>query len=121
MPKETKNCPNCLNTFIAKRLNQKYCFDSCRIEKSNARSRDLRELTKTANKTLLKNRNILATFEGERLSEIDLKIKGFKFGYVTNFRTNASNETEFICYDYGYFVIEKKGVRSVESFALQKE
>lgn len=120
MPKEIKDCPNCLNAFTTKRLNQKYCSDNCRIEKNNANSREFRELTKATNHILLKNRNILASLEGKHISEIDLKIKGFNFGYVTNFRSiKEFNRTEFLCYDYGYFTVETKKSRLIEVFKNQ--
>lgn len=105
-----KICPTCNNRFIAKRLNQKYCSDSCRIKKNNEKSRSFRELTKTTNQILLTNRNILENLVNQEISEVDLKIKGFQFDYVTNFRSNkANNRTEFFCYDYGYFFNKKSG------------
>ncbi len=119
MNNETEKCPNCLNTFMLKRLNQKYCSDNCRIQKNNARSRVFRELTKTTNHILRKNRNILASLEGEKLSEIELKIKGFQFGYVTNFRTNNTDKrTEFICYDYGYYAVQDGKEKLVAIFRI---
>ena len=122
MHNEVRKCLNCLSNFTIKRLNQKYCSDSCRIQKNNARSRAFRELTKTTNHILLKNRNILAVLEGEELSDIDLKIKGFEFSYVTNFRTNQeTKQTEFICYDYGYFFINKKRGQMIKIFKLESD
>lgn len=120
MRNEIKKCPNCLNDFIIKRLNQKYCSGSCRIQKNNDRSRAFRELTKKTNHILAKNRNILEALEGQQLSEIDLKIKGFEFGYVTNFRTNQTEKrTEFICYDYGYFFVNTKEGQMIKIFKLE--
>jgi predicted nucleic acid-binding Zn ribbon protein len=113
----TKNCPNCHNNFILKRLNQKYCSDACRIQKNNERSRAFRELTKNTNHILAKNRQILSELEAEQLTEIELKIKGFKFGYVTNFISKPKS-TEFICYDYGYRMIENRKGRVIEIFKL---
>ncbi|MFT6936776.1 MAG: hypothetical protein ACJA1N_001075 [Saprospiraceae bacterium] len=119
MTQEIEKCPNCLNTFTLKRLNQKYCSDNCRIQKNNANSRKFRELTKTTNHILLKNRNILAALEGEQISEIDLKIKGFDFRYVTNFRTNEqTKQPDFFCYDYGYFFVKTKKTQLIEIFKL---
>lgn len=119
MNRGTKNCPNCLNDFALKRLNQKYCSKDCRIQKNNDRSRIFRELTKTTNHILAKNRHILAELEAEQLSEMELKIKGFQFGFVTNFRTNQeSGKTEFICYDYGYRAIKNRKGQLIEIFKL---
>jgi reverse gyrase len=105
---EMKKCPTCDNRFVAKRLNQKYCSDNCRIQKNNEKGRGFRELTKETNHILLNNRNILAVLVGRKISKIDLKIKGFKFGYITKFEWNeVTKQTIFFCYDYGYFEIEK--------------
>jgi len=119
MNRGIKTCPNCLNDFILKRLNQKYCSNECRIQKNNDRSREFRELTKKTHHILAKNRNILADLEGEQISEIDLKIKGFEFGYVTNFITNKkSGNPDFICYDYAYRRIKNRKEGLIEVFKL---
>ncbi len=105
---EIKKCPTCQNRFEAKRLNQKYCSDNCRVKKNNQKGRGFRELTKETNHILLNNRNILEALAVREISEVDLKIKGFKFGYITRFQWNETeNRKEFFCYDYGFFEIKK--------------
>ena len=103
-----KLCPECAEHFDARRLNQKFCSDTCKIRFNNRNMRASYHTRKRddiicgeMNSILFKNRKILKQFEGKTVKLEELKLQGFKLKYITLFDQKA-DKMSFYCYDVGY-------------------
>ena len=114
-----KRCPNCEETFQAKRVNQTYCSKACRIQMHN--HKDFKEkrnrtlITSDINDILWENREFLREVYDQIIefdidNELDLDdIKDeFDINYVTHIQKDPKFGTLYFCYDYA-FALKKEG------------
>lgn len=111
-----KICPNCSEAFTAKRLNQEYCSNHCRIQFNNHRAKADREsisqITQKVDAVLLTNRNILQRhFELNSQAPLDaLMSEGFNRNFITNFDKPADSDNRYFCYDFGYTYLSSQTI-----------
>lgn len=104
-----KTCLEC-NEPLRGRADQKFCSDYCRNAFNNKKRSQHKSLIRQIDKTLHKNRNILAKLCPEdkvATVRLALKSEGYDFNYLTNTYKTKSGKTYYFCYDYGYCYLEE--------------
>ncbi|MBC6492781.1 hypothetical protein ACFSQD_17500 [Flavihumibacter stibioxidans] len=99
---------------IRGRADKKYCDDNCRNAFNNQRQEGEYNLVRNINRTLIRNRRILATVMQQAGSETciskDILLQmGFQFKYFTQAFTSADGQVCHCCYDYGYLRLPEEG------------
>jgi hypothetical protein len=102
-------CLYCKNSVSGIRVDKKFCNDECRVSYHNELNRDSSKFMANINKTLRRNRRILAdlNISGKaKATRAQLLDEGFSFSYFTNqYKTKAGKLYTF-CYDQGYIELE---------------
>ena len=108
-----KICPTCLTGFEARRTNQKYCSPKCKTRLNNARARtdkldmaERRKVTRAHADIHWRNRNLLARYVDQEVTQAELRAKGFQPSLVTAFRI-VEKKTIFFMHDYCFQVVTK--------------
>lgn len=108
---ENKTCFECLSP-IKGRSDKRFCNDACRSGYNNRIKLESDELVKKINKSLLKNRKILADLLLEekmvKVNEDRLLTQGFDLDYHTHDLLTSKGQTYFFIYEYGYLPLENK-------------
>ncbi|HET6992730.1 MAG TPA: hypothetical protein VFJ43_15455 [Bacteroidia bacterium] len=108
----------CKKFFIARRLNQDFCSSLHHSQHNNSIARVRRNLVKTVNAVLLRNRNILEKLlqaGTEKISSEELMRLGYKPNYFTHWQIETeSNQYIFICYDLGILKTDDKNYKIVK-------
>jgi hypothetical protein len=108
----TKNCRAC-GHLIRGRSDKKFCNDYCRNGFNNQLKAPTENNIRNINHQLLKNRRILeAMLPLEEkmviVGLLELTGKGFNEAYHTQTKTTATGNTQYFCYDLGFFKIENE-------------
>lgn len=101
-------CLEC-NDPIKGRADKKFCSDSCRNTHNNKFTRDTTNLVRNVNRTLRKNRSVLAKLNPKGKSKTTKKTliaEGFNFKYHTHTFTNKSGMTYYFCYEQGILPLD---------------
>jgi predicted nucleic acid-binding Zn ribbon protein len=104
-----KNCLQC-GVEIKGRADKKFCDDSCRNSYNNKVTQNITNLMRNVNRTLSKNRRVLAELNPNgkmRVSREKLLAKGFSFGYFTGIYETKEGRRYYYVYDQGYFFIDE--------------
>jgi YHS domain-containing protein len=107
----TKKCPNCSESFEAKRRNQKFCSPDCKMRFNNRNSikqyherKQVESIVQQDNKILYQNREILSQYIEKDVSLAKIEKQGFVKGYVTAFKEDKERkQMMFACYDVCYY------------------
>ncbi len=98
------------------RRDKKFCDDACRNSYNNRENREATNLVRNTNRTLAKNRRILAALNphGKSKTTVDiLRGKGFDFNYFTGMYETQKGGRYFFCYEQGYILLGKNEVALV--------
>ncbi len=102
-----KNCTNCQTEFEG-RSNQRFCSTRCKNEYNNARHRASSQVTKPIDDILHRNHRILTEILEEQsqamVTQAELAMKGFQFGYVTGIATKERPNDLFLCYNLAFTI-----------------
>ncbi|WP_114783465.1 DUF2116 family Zn-ribbon domain-containing protein [Botryobacter ruber] len=114
MEQENKVCQSC-GTGITGRADKRFCSDQCRATYTNIRKKgdESEALMRHINQVLRRNRNILrqASPNGKTtLRRSVLEIAGFDFRYFTHLYRTKQGNTYYLCYDYGYLLLDEDKV-----------
>lgn len=106
---------------IRGRADKKYCDDNCRNAFNNQRLEGEYNLVRNINRTLIRNRRILATIMQQAGSETciskDILLQmGFQFKYFTQAFTSADGQVCHCCYDYGYLRLPEEDFLVIKKF-----
>ena len=108
----SRKCPVCSSPIIG-RPDKKYCSDQCRFLGNNQLKISKDKPILETNRALRKNRSILKTLCPEGMAtvrkEILLKM-GFNVQLFTSIFVNTQKQVYYICYDYGFTPIRRKGI-----------
>ncbi len=121
LPLQQQKCLSCSKPLKG-RIDKKFCDDYCRnsynnqLKSTGAQGTIVRQI----NRTLLKNRNILASFlspteETAKTNKERLLQQGFSFSYLTHQYTTRTGKVYSYCYDYGYLALENDWFLLVKS------
>lgn len=91
------------------RADKKFCSDACRNSYNNKFNKDTNNLMKNVNRTLRRNRSILAKLNPNGKSKTDRKtlmLREFDFNYYTNVYTTKTGKAYYFCYEYGYLPLD---------------
>ncbi|WP_187263715.1 hypothetical protein [Pontibacter beigongshangensis] len=110
MKKEEKTCLHC-GTSMVGRADKRFCSDQCRATANTLRKKgdESEVLMRHINQILRRNRNILrqASPQGKTtLRRAVLEISGFDFRYFTHLYRTKQGNTYYLCYDYGYLLLD---------------
>jgi predicted nucleic acid-binding Zn ribbon protein len=116
MPTDNRDlkCAQC-SVHIKGRAGKMYCSDQCRSTANNKKKlEDKAELLmRDTNRVLRHNRQVLhrASPEGKAtVRRQTLLLAGFNFNYFTNIYQTQQGNTYYLCYDYGYMMLENDKV-----------
>ncbi len=112
MDKYEKRCITCRKPLRG-RKDKKFCNDSCRSVYHNEQPKipDNKELIRSVNHLLLRNRMILEKLSGESMTQTQTRVdrmyvEGFQFGFHTHRLQSTNGDVYFFCYDIGYHLQE---------------
>lgn len=111
-----RTCLEC-GAPIFGRADKKFCSDNCRNIYNYRKNRTDNQLVKKINKTLQRNRKILARLNPKgkaKVHRFDLLQAGFNFNYITNeYHTKKGSVYRFV-YDQGYLQLDEEYFYLVE-------
>ena len=110
MGEDKKICQQC-GSQLTGRSDKRFCSDQCRTMTHNVRKKgdESEALMRHINQVLRRNRNILrqASPNGKTtLRRAVLEISGFDFRYFTHLYRTKQGNTYYLCYDYGYLLLD---------------
>ncbi|GAA3592676.1 hypothetical protein Q4Q39_05725 [Flavivirga amylovorans] len=109
-----KFCLSCSKELIG-RTDKKFCDSHCRATFHNKNKPPHEYYIIEINGILRKNRSILSSLSPEGKTTVRtslIKSMGFSFNYFTNvFKTKTG--TYYLCYDYGYLLLNDKGQEKI--------
>jgi hypothetical protein len=126
VPAEARNCLAC-DKLLKGRSDKKFCNDACRNHYNNQLKAITNHSMESVTEALDKNRRILKSMipdgkQSAKTTRDQLTAKGFLFKYVTDLDRDASGETSYYCYDFGYRMVgEEEGVLVVKKDFLTAE
>jgi len=94
---------------IQGRSDKKFCSDQCRTSYYNRQNSDSTNDMRNINRTLRKNRKILADLNPNGKSKVGkakLLDLGFNFSYFTNVYKTKTGKVYYFCYEQGYLPID---------------
>lgn len=103
-------CLHC-NTVLHGRADKKFCDDSCRSTYYFESGRTGKDIVRTTNAILKKNRQILKdlTPTGKaKLAIHKLTEQGFNFDFFTGIYETNKGDRYYYCYDMGYLILSEK-------------
>jgi len=106
----TNTCLECKEP-IKGRSDKKFCSDACRNTFNNKFNKDSTNLMRKVNRTLRKNRQILAKLNPNGKSKTTKKIllqNDFDFSYHTNTYTTKNGKVYYFCYEQGLLPLENE-------------
>ncbi len=111
----SKKCLEC-GTEIFGRVDKKFCNDSCRNAYNNRVNQHSNNLIRNINRSLAKNRRILAELNphGKSRTTRDILLgKGFDFNYFTSIYETKKGSRYYFCYDQGYLSLDDQNLALV--------
>ena len=97
-------CLECGVDYPPRRSVQKYCSTKCRNRKNNRRYKSINQDTRTIDRILHRNYQILKSLQVDRLTrnELELTSLGFNLKYYTHQSRTTNKDIIFCLYDIGY-------------------
>lgn len=112
------DCLQCHSAIMAGRADRKFCSDACKHEYHNAEKMRENGETRAIILALKQNRRILKWLLGARtemyVPKESLAKNGFDFDYHTHRQVSAQGNTFFLCFDFGYRVMEEGRLKLVK-------
>jgi hypothetical protein len=109
----SKVCPECEESFEAKRSNQLFCTIQCKTDYNNRKTmakyheRNEEDVaTRKINKILYRNWEILQNYIGQEVDLKQIEAQGFQNRYITYFQ-KKDNKMIFTCYDTHYTFLDE--------------
>ena len=99
-------CKYCVKEFSG-RSDKKFCSTTCKNKFNYKQRKETKDITKTIDNILHRNRIILKILVGERrkrmkIDRLELDRMGFNFNYITGVYKNSRNKTYHYIYDYAW-------------------
>lgn len=118
MKAKLNTCKWC-NYHLKGRTDKKFCNDYCRNSFHNQKSQVIRKTTRSINRKLYLNRQLLAEFQKFQIvNKEDLLHLGFDFYHFTHIKVLNDKKKYFFCYDIGYIFISNQKLKIIESQEL---
>lgn len=105
---ENKQCLECGRSFNG-RSDKKFCSDECRTAHHNRQRKPDEEVVTRINRTLKKNRMILAALTPQGKAKVqreELLRRGFDFQHFTSLYLTKEKKEYRFCYEYGYLELD---------------